>query len=87
MDDLFAKLREGESLGRKAAKRARKAHGERLLSLSVANIPGPGLETPGTAGLSSPRDLDADPAMAARGMLMQLKGDGVSQLLSIVINR
>lgn len=78
MDDLFAKLREGESLGRKSAKRARKAHGERLLNVSVASDQPGGTASSGTPSLVSPTSLDLDPAMAARGMLRQLKGDGVS---------
>lgn len=65
MDDLFAKLREGQGMGRRAARRSRKAHGERVQS-----------PTSPTTQFAS-----ANPAEAARGMLMQLKGDGVSRIL------
>jgi len=76
MDDLFSKLRQGQDLGRKGQRRARRAHGERLLNISSkdanAGIVSP--DAPGSAGsASSPRSLDVDPALAARGMLAQMK--------------
>jgi len=82
MDDLFSKLRQGQDLGRKGQRRARRAHGERLLNISSkdANASLASPDAPGSAGSAgSPTSLDVDPALAARGMLAQMKGGDVSE--------
>lgn len=85
MDDLFAKLRQGDGLGRKAQRRARKAHGDRLGAgsssalgslASGAGDPSQGGSSSANTSATSPPRLEVDPAMAAKGMLLQLKGDG-----------
>lgn len=89
MDDLFSKLRQGQDLGRKGQRRARRAHGERLLNISSkdANAGVTSPDAPGSAGSAgSSTSLDVDPALAARGMLAQMKGGDVSTRSIIVCN-